>query len=136
MVHTLSPNVLMALNSHGKTSTLRLLGGRFNNSIRLWTHDVLLSFCQRTLIQLVITSASLVRTALQRKLLSAPDSAKYTTKACKIETLGMQSLELLPCREDVGTPSTISLIRSHAHQNYSVSITHISKSCEDFGMNR
>ena len=86
------PNVLMALNSHGKTSTLRLLGGRFNNSIRLWTHDVLLFFCQRTLIQLVITNASLVRTALQRELPFAPDSAKYT--------LGMQSLELLPGREE------------------------------------
>ena len=75
-------------------------GGRFNNSIRLWTHDVLLFFCQRTLIQLVITSASLVRTALQRELPSAPDSAKYTTKACKTETLGMQSLELLPGQEE------------------------------------
>ena len=100
MVHTLSPNVLMALNSRKKTLTLRLLGARFNNSIRLWTHDVLLFFCQRTLIQLVITSASLVRTALQRELPSAPDSAKYTTKACKTETLGMQSLELRSGREE------------------------------------
>ena len=35
MVPNLSPNVLMALNSHRNVSTLDLLGGRFNDSIRL-----------------------------------------------------------------------------------------------------
>ena len=35
MVSTLSPNVLMALNSHRNVSTLGLLGGRFNDSIHL-----------------------------------------------------------------------------------------------------
>ena len=31
-----SPGVLMALKSHWSSATLSLLGGRFNNSIRLW----------------------------------------------------------------------------------------------------
>ena len=38
MVHTLSPNVLMALNSHRNVSTFGFLGGRFNDSIRLCPH--------------------------------------------------------------------------------------------------
>ena len=36
MVPTISPNVLMTNNSHRNFSTFGLLGGRFNNSIRLW----------------------------------------------------------------------------------------------------
>ena len=43
MVPTLSPNILMALNYHRNSLTLSLLGGRFNDSIRLCLH-VLINF--------------------------------------------------------------------------------------------
>ena len=58
MVHSLSPNVLLAWNSHEKSSTSGSLGGRFNNSIRLCkcpTH--------RDIIQSVIDSVRFVMDA-------------------------------------------------------------------------